>query len=252
MPHVVNRACKIAYDVTGSGPAVVLLPGMTSRRGDFATCGYVDVLRDGYTVVAIDSLGHGDSDKPTDCALYRRDQRAGDVVAVLDDLGIERAHLFGYSMGSWVASGVLVHYPSRVSSVVLGGWDPIGGLDTARRFYAEQFGLELTFERLLGFARRQLPEQVAWITPEIEPAIRCCWEAVNEIDGVEPVLAAFDRPVLLWDGDQDPYRGAAEDVAARYAHIDLLVTAGDHVTAFFEADEATRRALRTFIDSAPS
>ena len=93
MPFVVNRGCRLAYEVVGSGPTVLLQTGLTGRGVDWALRGYVAAFADAYQVVTTDSLGHGDSDKPTDCAVYGRQQRAGDIIAVLDDLGVERAHL---------------------------------------------------------------------------------------------------------------------------------------------------------------
>ncbi|UGY20676.1 hypothetical protein HAP48_0028995 [Bradyrhizobium septentrionale] len=45
----------------------------------------VDALADRFRVVCVDSLGHGLSDKPADPALYNQAQRAGDIVAVIDD-----------------------------------------------------------------------------------------------------------------------------------------------------------------------
>src|SRR4051794_11394062 len=99
MPFAENRGCRIAFDVAGVGPTVVLQHGLGSRRVDWTQSGYVDALSDAYQVVTIDSLGHGDSDRPTDPSLYGREQRVGDVVAVLDDVGVDRVHLVGYSMG---------------------------------------------------------------------------------------------------------------------------------------------------------
>jgi pimeloyl-ACP methyl ester carboxylesterase len=97
---VVHRGQRIAYDCTGTGnETVVLLHGLAQRRNDWAACGYVDALADEYQVVAIDSLGHGESDSPSDCSLYTSRERAGDVVAVLDALDVARAHIVGYSMG---------------------------------------------------------------------------------------------------------------------------------------------------------
>ena len=61
-----NRDCRIAFDVVGDGPAVVLQGGLTSRKFDVERLGYVDVFADRFQVVNVDSLGHGDSDKPLD------------------------------------------------------------------------------------------------------------------------------------------------------------------------------------------
>ena len=76
----------------------------------------------------MDSLGHGLSDKPSDPEFYGQEQRSGDIVAVIDDLGYDRAHLIGYSMGGWLSVGLARHHLARLSSLVVGGWDPVKGL----------------------------------------------------------------------------------------------------------------------------
>jgi pimeloyl-ACP methyl ester carboxylesterase len=55
---------------------------------------------------------------------YGASQRSGDIVAVLDQLGIERAYVVGYSMGGWMACAMMTHQPSRLASVIIGGWNP--------------------------------------------------------------------------------------------------------------------------------
>lgn len=44
--------------------------------------------------------------------------RSGDIIAVIDDLGDERAYLIGHSMGAWLAVGVAKYHPARLSSLV--------------------------------------------------------------------------------------------------------------------------------------
>ncbi len=104
MPYAMNRGCRIAFDVTGAGPTVVLQGGLTSRKLDVERLGYVELFTDAYQVVNVDSLGHGDSDTPRDLGLYGGRQRAGDIAAVMDAVGVARAHVVGYSMGGWIAS----------------------------------------------------------------------------------------------------------------------------------------------------
>jgi pimeloyl-ACP methyl ester carboxylesterase len=243
MPFAVNRGCRIAFDVVGDGPTVVLQGGLTSRKCDVARLGYVDVFADRYRVVNVDSLGHGESDKPLDCALYGASQRAGDIAAVLDQLGIERAHVLGYSMGGWVACAMIIHQTHRVASAIIGGWNP-GSPEPSPG--EEQRG----FDELMAFARREIPEQVSWITAAVEPAVRCCWAALDEVQDIEESLPGLGRPVLLWNGTDDESRAPAARLAARHERVQLLETPGDHMSAWFNADGTTRRALRAFVDAA--
>lgn len=113
---------RIAYDDVGEGPPVVLLHGFASDRGtNWRRRGWYDALVEaGHRVVALDARGHGGSGTPSDDA-YGPEAMAGDVVRLLDHLGLEAADVVGYSMGSRVAAQLLVEHPERVNAVVLGG-----------------------------------------------------------------------------------------------------------------------------------
>ncbi|MHC6151968.1 alpha/beta fold hydrolase [Bradyrhizobium elkanii] len=104
MPFANHRGQRIHYTVEGSGPLIVLQHGLLLDAASWKQCGVVDALADRFRVACVDSLGHGLSDKPADPALYNQAQRAGDIVAVIDDLGGERAHVVGHSMGGWSRS----------------------------------------------------------------------------------------------------------------------------------------------------
>ena len=98
MPFVTSHGSQIHYSAEGSGPLVILLHGLLSNAKSWKHWGVVDTLADGHCVACVDSLGHGLSDKA-----FRRKAsawRPGRVTsAVIDELGFERAHLLGYSMG---------------------------------------------------------------------------------------------------------------------------------------------------------
>lgn len=225
MPFVTRRGQRIHYEHAGEGPTVVLQHGLFSRGLNWGLTGYVPRLLADHRVVWVDSLGHGESDKPADAALYSREQRAADLVAVFDALGAERVHLVGYSMGAWIATGVAVHHPQRLLSLTLGGWDPIrgpGGLGRARG--------RAGFAALLELARAQLPQLVEWVTPEVEPGLTACWDALFELDGVAQALSALPCPVLLWSGEDDPHEQGAR-ACADACRLSFLSVPGDHAQA---------------------
>ena len=70
-----------------------------------------------YRTIAIDNRGAGRSDKPV--GPYSLEQMADDAIAVLDKVGVERAHVMGASMGGAIAQILAVKHPDRVSSLVL-------------------------------------------------------------------------------------------------------------------------------------
>ncbi len=122
-----SNGVKIRYVTEGTGEAVVLLHGW---MGDSSMWG-ADILGNtrlkaapGFQAIALDCRGHGKSDKPHDPAKYGVEV-AEDVVRLLDHLKIEKAHLIGYSSGSFIAGHVAATHPERVRSVVFGGQAPI-------------------------------------------------------------------------------------------------------------------------------
>jgi pimeloyl-ACP methyl ester carboxylesterase len=114
---------RIAYEVAGHGPPVVLVHGFAANiEMNWKRTGWFRVLtRAGYQVVALDCRGHGQSDKPHDAEAYAGDRMSTDVVRLMDRLGLEQAELIGYSMGGLIATFLLVHHANRFSSVVIAG-----------------------------------------------------------------------------------------------------------------------------------
>lgn len=122
-----SAGVPIRYATAGTGEAVVLIHGW---MGDATTWG-VDSQGNpklspppGFQVIALDLRGHGKSGKPHDPLAYGV-AMADDVIRLLDHLKIKRAHLIGYSMGSYVAGKVVERAPKRVISVIYGGSAPV-------------------------------------------------------------------------------------------------------------------------------
>ena len=122
--HIERRGARIVYDVDGSGPAVLLVAGLTMWRRQWVDAGYVARLTGEFTVISVDPLGHGDSAKPHESAAYHADEIAADLVAVLDAESVSTAVVWGFSAGAQIALGVASIAPGRISAVVCGsgGW----------------------------------------------------------------------------------------------------------------------------------
>jgi pimeloyl-ACP methyl ester carboxylesterase len=107
---------QIAYDDTGGeGPVVVLAHGYFMDRTMFAP--QVAVLRDRYRVITWDARGFGDTVYDNQPFTYW--DTAGDCVALLDYLGIERAVIGGMSQGGFVSLRVALLAPERVQALIL-------------------------------------------------------------------------------------------------------------------------------------
>jgi len=106
----------IRVDDTGHGTPVVLLHGFPDDRGLWRH--QIPALAAaGYRAIAPDLRGFGDSSKPTDLAAYRVERMVGDVVGLLDALGIDRAHLVGHDWGAAIGWFTAALVPDRVTSL---------------------------------------------------------------------------------------------------------------------------------------
>jgi pimeloyl-ACP methyl ester carboxylesterase len=124
MPYVSNQGVRIYYEVEGTGPPLVLAHGIGASLEDWREVGWVEPLRDRYQLILVDARGHGRSDKPHDLDAYRQIHQAMDHVAVLDGVGVEKAHFLGWSMGGIVCLGAGIHAPERCLSLMMGGTQP--------------------------------------------------------------------------------------------------------------------------------
>jgi pimeloyl-ACP methyl ester carboxylesterase len=106
---------NIATVSAGQGEPVLCLPGLGGTKASFMNT--VAALADTHRVIAIDLPGFGDSVKPIR-APYNAPWFARTVIATLDALEIDRAHLIGNSMGGRVALETGLQHPDRVERVV--------------------------------------------------------------------------------------------------------------------------------------
>lgn len=119
---VFREGAHIHYDVEGSGPAVTLLHGFLG-----STLSWGSIMRglsQKYGCVAIDLIGHGQSDSPGDPERYSMTHCVEDVVAVLAELGVDATALIGYSMGGRVALHLATRSGSPVRALVCESANP--------------------------------------------------------------------------------------------------------------------------------
>jgi pimeloyl-ACP methyl ester carboxylesterase len=123
MPSFNHGDVEIAYLDEGEGDPIVLVHGFASTKNvNWVYPTWVSELRkNGRRVVALDNRGHGDSAKLYDPAEYSIPTMAGDVVALMDHLGIARADIMGYSLGGRMAGWLGLNAPERLRSAILGG-----------------------------------------------------------------------------------------------------------------------------------
>ena len=165
----------------GSGEPLVLLHGNGEDGTYFGP--QVEHFADRFRVIAVDTRGHGMSPRGT--APFTLEQFATDLADFMDELGIESAHLLGFSDGANIALLFALAHPGRVRSLVLNGGNlfPEGLTDEVRREDAEAFEAAMAAgdERQLALLRLMMEE------PHIDPAC----------------LAALKVPTLVVAGTDD-------------------------------------------------
>lgn len=199
----------LAYQREGSGPPLVLLAGQANNhrwwegiRADFHTT---------HSTITLDYRGTGVSDKPQEG--YSTRQFADDVIAVLDELGIERADVYGTSMGGRVAQWVAADHPGRVGRLILGCTSP-GGSHAVERDVSVRRALAQPDPEAVQQALIDLMYSPTWLAGHTGPyttlgdpgmpphARRGHLLASNRHDAWD-VLPAISAPTLILHGDQD-------------------------------------------------
>jgi 3-oxoadipate enol-lactonase len=115
---------KIVWEERGEGLPLLLIQGLGYGRWGWDPV--VPGLAERYRVLSFDNRGIGESDKPE--GPYTARQMADDALQVLDEAGIDRAHVLGASLGGMIAQEVAVLAPERVEKLVLACTTP-GGPD---------------------------------------------------------------------------------------------------------------------------
>lgn len=223
--------------VTGrsDGPVVVLSNslGSTHRMWD----AQLDALNERFLVVRYDTRGHGGSPVPD--GPYSIDDLADDVIALLDGLGIARAHVVGLSLGGMTAMRLAARNPERVHRLALlctGAELPPASAWTDRAATVRAEGSSavaaavvqrwLTADYLDTHpAERAAHEAMVAATPA-EGYAGCC-EAIAKLD-LHQDLSAIQAPTIAIAGADDPATPPArlEEIVAAVADAKLLVV--DH------------------------
>lgn len=231
---VARDGVGIEYEVTGTGPTVMLLHGFAANSAvNWVRPGVVDALEDaGHTVVFYDARGHGHSDAPHDPASYAGGAMVDDALGLMEHLGVGESAVVGYSMGSQVAAALAVREP-RVRRAVLGG---IGSRLLMPQTEQSPFSVRAIAEALEAAD----PETVAEPTPRAFRAFADATKAdrlalaaiqragvVSGRGGLESLLI----PVLVVVGDRDTLVGDPEALARALPAGELRMVPGDHLSA---------------------
>jgi pimeloyl-ACP methyl ester carboxylesterase len=212
---------KLYYEEVGAGAPIVFvhefaddLRGWAPQVKFFARC---------YRTIAFNARGYPPSDVPADPARYSQAQAAADIKAVLDHLGIDRAHVVGLSMGGYATLHFGLTFPERARSLVVGGAGYGSGTERAK-FHADTDYLVKQFDAGMaavaefysrGPTRVQFmaKDPVGWREFHDRLAAGSALGHANTLRGVqrqrpsvfelEARLERLEVPTLIMTGDED-------------------------------------------------
>ncbi|MGV7218495.1 alpha/beta fold hydrolase [Bradyrhizobium sp. UFLA05-112] len=233
MPSFHNGAVEIAYLDEGEGDPIILVHGFASSKNvNWVYPTWVSELRkNGRRVLALDNRGHGESAKLYDPAQYSIPGMAGDVLALMDHLGIPQADMMGYSMGGRMTAWLGLNEPQRLRSAILGGIG-IGGLiegtgpgeNVAEALEAPSLD-DVTDP--VGRTFRAFADQ----TRSDRQALAACLRGTRELMKREEA-ARIDVPVLIAVGTADDVAGSASALGKIIPGSEVLdIPNRDHMRA---------------------
>ena len=196
MTYAPVNGLQLYYEVHGSGRPLVLLHGGLLTI-DLSFGQLLEPLAAARQVIAVELQGHGHTaltDRPMTI-----DALAGDVVGLLDHLGIEQADVFGFSLGGLVAYAMAIEAPARVGRLI------VASADALRPPGRES--VPLTEDRMPTAADfEQMRAGYLAVSPEparFEEAAAKTSALVHEIPGWGDELGKLLAPTLLVFGDRD-------------------------------------------------
>ena len=229
-----NKGIRIHYEIEGSGPPLVIQHGWSNSIEYWRDFGYTEILKQNYKLILIDARGHGKSDIPKDPEVYSTSIMADDIIAVLDQLYIDKAHFLGYSMGGWIGFDLAENYPERFYSLIIGGADPYPeDLSFARKLVEGEMSvfLDLWDNVSAPFkpeTRRQLLEQ----DPVPLRAI-----AAKDRPDMSHVLSSMTIPCLVYVGEDDERLEGAKECVSHMPNGFFVSFPGlDHLEVYIRSD----------------
>ena len=251
MPFATNPTDQIRthFEVSGSsGPPVLFYTGFADPLEVAKASHLARVLSGEFRLIYADHRGQGGSDKPTDPDSYALQRRVGDAVAVLDTLGIERAHVLGSSWGARLGFALGEHASNRILSLVLCGnqpysWNlesPIAKVVTRAVAASRRRGMTgfvESFEEDLGY---RLPEpERTWTLRKNDPAaLEAAWKSVQIEGAISADLSQWRLPCLICAGEADEMHDDAMRAAGEIPGATFVSLGGhSHISAFYEADD---------------
>jgi pimeloyl-ACP methyl ester carboxylesterase len=265
MPFVESGGARIHWEEQGAGPPVLLIMGhLYSSRMWYPL---LPALTQKRRAIIFDNRGTGLSDTT---GFVTIGQFAADALAVLDAAGVERAHVYGVSMGGGIAAEFAIRYPDRVASLVLG----CTMMKTADKPDRSSWMSRLIYHLPLGLVRsvmRSRIDRAAYgsaapaeaVARDIEvltderftmKGVRVQSEAIAAYATTREAVARLAMPTLVLHGDEDRAVDVkyGRELAETIPNSRLVIFEGAGHNYLVAAGQASTQALLQFFDEVES
>lgn len=253
---------NMCYGVRGEGHPLVLISGMATNM-DWWEPEFIDTLAERYRVLVFDNRGAGRTETPEED--FSCKQMADDTCGLMEELGMEKAHVLGHSMGGMIALELALNHQSKVDKLVLCATYPGGrhNVLASEEVYALMADISGTAEELherrlpLLFTEEWMDKNPAALTSFKE---RCLQAPISLTNSIRQFVATtklrtYDRlpdikvPTLVATGNRDiqirPENSTT--IAGRIPGAKLIVYEGAAHQLFMEIRERFAADLIEFL-----
>ena len=232
---------------------MMLVTGFMGSTQPWHDRGYVKRLEPHFTLIVVDPLGHGASDKPHDPACYTMATCVAHLAAILDHEGIERIPVWGFSRGAIIAAGMASLPEERRTCVILQGWPAGAGYASVADALRENEPLLAAGDWDSYFDRFPvpIPEPVrAMIRANNDPAALAAVSRAMTSHPEDWARTASDLsiPSLVIIGDQEPFLQTTLAEARHGGATVAVIENADHVGSSVAID-AVLDAVLPFLAS---
>jgi pimeloyl-ACP methyl ester carboxylesterase len=252
LPFIDRDGVVLRYEVHGRGPPLLLTHsfGATMRMWDRQVAYFAARHR----VILWDMRGHGGSSDPVDPALYSQALTVGDMAAILDACGLERAVIGGIGLGGRMSLAFDFDHPDRVEALVLCGTHPGFRNHQSRmawNFRAKSQAHTLEVKGLEGLGRGR-EVRVAVHRSAVGLAAAARGMVVQNDALLVDSLPSIRAPTLILVGSNDGEHFAASNMmAAMIPGARRVVLQGAGAISNIDHPLAFNRAVDAFLDKLP-
>jgi pimeloyl-ACP methyl ester carboxylesterase len=236
MPYANNDGIRIYYEVVGNGKPLLLHHPFSCDHTSWSNPdeNWVEALQNDYSLILMDARGHGASDKPHDPKEYQLSKQISDVIAILDDLDLERTNFLGYSMGGGVGFGLACYAPQRFYSFVLGGANAADDLTEEPHPWIPIYrqGPEAVIRMIEEMGNKPVSKSWRKILQSNDYEALTAMLELKERCGLEAILPSVTKPTLIYAGDKDPCYAEAKRASELMPNATFLSLHGDHLTPY--------------------